>query len=51
MEAQHLNEVNIPGIAKPKYSNITPKAKFTNPVSFLYQHVKRKRAANPDFKP
>ncbi len=51
MDAKHLNEVNIPGIAKPKYSNVTPKAKFTNPVSFLYERVKRKRAANPDFKP
>jgi hypothetical protein len=45
------NKVVIPGIAPPKYTNNVPKAKLTNPISFLYDKVKKKRAANPDFKP
>ncbi len=51
MAAKDMNKVTIPGIAPPKYSNKPPKAKFTNPISFLYEHVKKRRAANPDFKP
>lgn len=39
------------GIAPPKYSNNIPKAKFSNPISFLYDHLKKKGSANPDFKP
>lgn len=51
MAEKDAGKVIIPGIAPPKYSNITPKAKLTNPISFLYDRVKKKRAANPDFKP
>ena len=39
------------GIAPPKYSNITPKAKFSNPISFLYDRLKKRGAADPNFKP
>jgi hypothetical protein len=39
------------GVPPPKYSKVQPKAKFYNPISFLYDKVKRRRAANPDFKP
>ncbi|MFN8286666.1 MAG: carboxypeptidase-like regulatory domain-containing protein [Chitinophagales bacterium] len=49
--AKDMNKVVIPGIAPPKYSNTPPKAKFTNPISFLYERVKKRRAADPDFKP
>lgn len=51
MNAKDVNKVSIAGIAPPKYSNIPPKAKFSNPISFLYDKVKRRRAASPDFKP
>lgn len=51
MEAKDVNKVTIAGIAPPKYSNIKPRAKFYNPISFLYDRVKKRRAANPDFKP
>ncbi|HLP18666.1 MAG TPA: carboxypeptidase-like regulatory domain-containing protein [Chitinophagales bacterium] len=44
-------KLQIAGIAPPKYSRVTPKAKFYNPISFLYDRVKKRRAANPDFKP
>lgn len=51
MDAKDINKITIAGIAPPKYSNVTPKAKFTNPISFIYEHLKKRRAANPDFKP
>lgn len=51
MEAKNVNKVLLPGIAPPKYSNITPRAKFTNPVSFIYERAKKRSVANPDFKP
>lgn len=51
MEAKDVNKITIAGIAPPKYSNITPRAKFYNPISMLYDRVKKRRAANPDFKP
>jgi len=51
MEAKDVNKITIAGIAPPKYSNITPRAKFYNPISMLYERVKKRRAANPDFKP
>ncbi len=51
IDAKDVNKVNVPGIEPPKYSNITPRAKFTNPVSFLYERIRKRRAANPDFKP
>ena len=51
MEAKDVNKITIAGIAPPKYSRITPKAKFSNPISFLYDRVKKRSAANPDFKP
>ena len=51
MDAKDINKITVIGIAPPKYSHITPKAKFNNPISLLYEKVKRRRAANPDFKP
>lgn len=51
MEAKEVNKVVLPGIAAPKYSTNVPRPKFTNPISFLYQKAKKKRAANPDFRP
>ena len=51
MDAKDINKISIAGIAPPKYSHITPKAKFSNPISFLYERVKKRRAANQDFKP
>jgi len=39
------------GIPPPKYSHETPKAKLINPVSYLYEKLRHRRAANPDFKP
>jgi len=43
--------VDFMGIEAPKYSNITPKARFSNPISYLYDKLKKKGAADPDFKP
>lgn len=51
MDAKDVNKVLLPGIDKPKYTNSTPKAKLTNPVSFIYERMRKKRAADPDFKP
>lgn len=51
MEAKDIGKLEIYGIEKPKYSNQVPKAKFTNPISMLYEKVKKRRAANPDFRP
>lgn len=51
MAAKDVNKITLPGIDPPKYSNQTPKAKFNNPISFIYERAKKKRAANPDFKP
>ena len=50
IETKHLR-MDFMGIAPPKYSNVTPKAKFSNPISLLYEKVKKKTAADPDFKP
>jgi hypothetical protein len=41
----------VPGIAPAKYSNNVVKPKFTNPISYLYDRLKKKAAADPDFKP
>ncbi len=52
VEGKDVARVSIAGIAAPKYGTKIPKAKFTNPVSFLYERLKRKRSsANPDFRP
>ena len=51
MDARGVNKVTIAGIAPPKYTSIPPRAKFYNPISLLYDKVKKRRAANPDFKP
>lgn len=50
-DARDENKIVIAGIAPPKYSNKKPPAKLWNPASLIYDLVKRKRAANPDFKP
>jgi len=51
MEAKDVNKLILPGIAPPKYSTKIPKAKFSNPISLIYEKSKKKRAANPDFRP
>jgi hypothetical protein len=51
MDAKDVGKLEIYGIDKPKYSNKIPKAKFNNPISLLYEKVKKRRAANPDFRP
>ena len=51
LDAKGVNKVQIAGIAPPKYGTVSPKAKFSNPISMLYERVKKRRAANPDFKP
>ncbi|MDB5281540.1 MAG: hypothetical protein JWO06_615 [Bacteroidota bacterium] len=51
VDAKEVNKVHIPGIAEPKYSNKPVAPKFSNPISFLYDKVKRRSSANPDFKP
>ncbi len=38
----------IPGIAPPKYGDHY-RAKFYNPISMLYDRIKKRTAANPDF--
>ena len=45
------NQFVIPGIAPAKYSNNVVKPKFTNPISYLYDRLKKKTAADPTFKP
>jgi hypothetical protein len=46
---------NIAGIAgalsRPFGFSFQEKAKFYNPISSIYERVKKKRAGNPDFKP
>jgi hypothetical protein len=43
--------VLVPGIAPPKYLH-KEKAKFFNPISSIYDRIKRnKRAADPEFRP
>ncbi len=44
------HNVLVPGIEAPKYIH-KEKAKFYNPISSIYERVKKKRAGNPDFKP
>jgi hypothetical protein len=51
LEAKEVNKVLLPGIAPPKYTTNIPRPKFTNPISLIYERARRKRAANPDFKP
>jgi hypothetical protein len=51
LDAKGVNKIEVAGIAPPKYGTVSPKAKFSNPISMLYERVKKRRAANPDFKP
>lgn len=52
VDAKDVNKISVPGIAPPKFGTKIPKAKFSNPVSFLYEKLKRsKSSANPDFRP
>lgn len=51
LDAKGVNKVDIAGIAPPKYGTVSPKAKFSNPISMLYEKVKKRRVANPDFRP
>ena len=51
VDAKDQHKVNIPGLAPPKYSNNIPKAKFSNPISYLYDRLKHRSSADPDFKP
>jgi len=51
IDANGVGKLVINGIAAPKYTNNIPHAKFYNPISFLYDHIKKKSSANPDFRP
>jgi hypothetical protein len=51
VDAKEVNKVHIPGLAPPKYSNKEVKPKFANPISLLYDRIKHRSNANPDFKP
>jgi hypothetical protein len=51
LDAKGVNKIDIAGIAPPKYGTVSPKAKFSNPISMLYNRVKKRSSANPDFKP
>ncbi|MBL0310568.1 MAG: carboxypeptidase-like regulatory domain-containing protein [Bacteroidetes bacterium] len=52
IEAKDMQRASMYGLTPPKYTNNIPKPKFYNPVSFLYERLKKKkRAADPDFKP
>ena len=51
VDAKDQNKVNIPGLAPPKYSHVEPKPKFSNPISYLYDRLKHRSSADPDFKP
>lgn len=52
VEGKGIDRISIAGIDAPKYGTKVPKAKFNNPVSFLYERLKRKRSsADPDFRP
>ncbi len=43
--------IKFTGIAPPKYSNKTVMPNFSNPLSLLYERVKRRSVADPNFKP
>ncbi|MES2622348.1 MAG: carboxypeptidase-like regulatory domain-containing protein [Bacteroidota bacterium] len=51
LDAKGVNKVDVAGIAPPKYGTVSPKAKFSNPISMLYERVKKRRVADPDFRP
>jgi hypothetical protein len=52
MDAKDVNKVTLPGIAPPKFNTKPYKPKFANPVSMIYDKIKRKKSsANPDFRP
>jgi hypothetical protein len=51
LDAKGVNKIDVAGIAPPKYGTVSPKAKFSNPISMFYERVKKRRVANPDFKP
>lgn len=51
IDAKEQNKVHIPGLAPPKYSNKPVKPNYANPISLLYDRLKRRSSANPDFKP
>jgi len=44
-------QFEIPGIARAKYTNNVVKPKFTSPISYLYDRLKKRGTADPDFKP
>ena len=45
------NTKQVLGIAPPKYNYTTSRPKFYNPISYLYDRIKQRSSANPDFKP
>lgn len=51
VEGKGISRVTIAGVAPAKYSNKIPSAKLSNPISFIYEKMKHRRSANPDFKP
>jgi hypothetical protein len=51
MDAKGEGKVIATGLPEVTYTGIAPKPKLYNPVSYLYEKLRRRRAANPDFKP
>ena len=50
MDARNQGKLNMYGL-EPKFSNKSANPKFYNPISYLYDKIKRKGAADPNFKP
>ena len=50
IEGKGIDKLALKGL-EPKFSNKSAKAKYYNPISLLYDHIKHRGAADPDFKP
>lgn len=48
--AKNVNTVVMHGL-EPKFTDKIPRPKVYNPISYLYDRIKRRGAADPDFKP
>lgn len=50
MEAKHVGKLILPGVPEPTFTG-DAKPKLYNPITYLYEKIRRKRAADPNFKP
>jgi CarboxypepD_reg-like domain len=50
IDARNTTKLNLPGL-EPKYNHKGANPKFYNPISYLYNKIKKRGAADPDFKP